>query len=78
MSLEYYFHFICRPVFLTLSRTTWQYTIDNGQIQFAEKELLAKDRKSVSFYRMFSPVIATVDESLIKVRLFCYLLNIEL
>ena len=54
-------------VFSTFWRTTWQYTIDNGQIQFAEKELLGKNRKSVSFYRLFSPVIATVDESLIKV-----------
>jgi len=50
--------------------TTWQYTINDGQIQFAEKELLGKNRKSVSFYRLFSPVIATVDESLIKVRIF--------
>lgn len=76
--LYYLWQIFFRSVFSTFWRTTWQYTINDGQIQFAEKELLGKNRKSVSFYRLFSPVIATVDESLIKVWIFCYFLNIKL
>ena len=51
--------------------TTWHYTIDNGQPKFGQQELLDKNRKSVAFYRMFSPIVATVDEDLIKVFISC-------
>ena len=46
--------------------TAGHYVKENGYPEFAKKELLDKDRKTIGLYRATSPVIVTVDIDLIQ------------
>ena len=47
--------------------TAGHYAADDAYPEFGEKELIAKNRKTVAYYRIFTPIIYTIDTELIKV-----------
>ena len=53
------------PKLLTFG-TTGQYLTGEGVKEFAHNELLKKNRRTIGFYRLTTPVIFTIDPELIK------------
>ncbi|CAG5105567.1 Oidioi.mRNA.OKI2018_I69.chr1.g2244.t1.cds [Oikopleura dioica] len=56
---------VLTPSLLTFG-TAGHYAVDNGFNELADKELKDKNRKTVGYYRLTSPVIFTVDHELIN------------
>jgi len=46
--------------------TSGHYAVDNGFNELADKELKDKNRKTVGYYRLTSPVVLTIDTELIN------------
>ena len=56
---------VLTPSLLTFG-TAGHYAVENGFNELADKELKDKNRKTVGYYRLTSPVIFTVDHELIN------------
>jgi hypothetical protein len=46
--------------------TSGHYAVDNGFNELADRELKDKNRKTVGYYRLTSPVVLTIDTELIN------------
>lgn len=55
---------VLTPSLLTFG-TCGHYARENGLVELADEELRAKNRKTVGFYRLLSPVVLSVDVDLL-------------